>query len=110
MKAPLVGLSSTVHAITNVLRCRPVLATFQINLRCNSACGYCALPLNQGCYEMSREEIRRVFSNLYGEGIRYVLVQGGEPLLRQDLADILEDVGSILRHPITAWRTPVSLR
>jgi MoaA/NifB/PqqE/SkfB family radical SAM enzyme len=78
-----------------VLRGRPVLATFQINLRCNSACGYCNLPLNQGRFEMNRQEIQRVFSGLYGEGIRFVLVQGGEPLLRQDLPDILEDLSAI---------------
>jgi MoaA/NifB/PqqE/SkfB family radical SAM enzyme len=95
VNAPLAGLSSTAQAIANVLRGRPVLATFQICLRCNSVCGYCDLPLNQGRYEMSREEIQRVFSSLYGEGIRFVLVQGGEPLLRQDLADILEDLSAI---------------
>lgn len=95
MKAPLAGILSATRGITNVLRGRPVLATFQINLRCNSACGYCDLPLNQGRFEMSREEIQRVFSGLYGEGIRFVLVQGGEPLLRQDLPDILEDLSAI---------------
>jgi len=37
------------RATTNVLQGRPVLATFQINLRCKDR------------YEMSREEIRRTF-------------------------------------------------
>jgi hypothetical protein len=45
------------------LRGRPVLATFQVTLRCNSACGYCDLPLNQGRYELTREEIRRIFED-----------------------------------------------
>lgn len=79
----------------NLLRGRPILATFQVTLRCNSACGYCDLPLNRGRYELMREEIRRIFENLYAEGIRFVLVQGGEPLLRDDLADILEDLSSL---------------
>ena len=47
--APPIGLSSAGRATTNVLRGRPVLATFQINLRCKDR------------YEMSREEIRRTF-------------------------------------------------
>ena len=49
----------------NLVVRRPVLVTFQVNLRCNSACGYCDLPLNVGRYELSRDEIRRVFAGLY---------------------------------------------
>jgi len=82
----------------NVVAGRPVLATFQVNLRCNSACGYCGLPLNVGRYEMSRGEICRVFSGLHREGVRFVLVQGGEPLLRRDLPDILEDLSTLGFH------------
>jgi MoaA/NifB/PqqE/SkfB family radical SAM enzyme len=44
---------------------------------------------------MNRTEISRVFSHLYDEGLRVVLVQGGEPLLRKDLPDILDDLSSI---------------
>jgi len=36
----------------------------------------------QNRYEMTREEIRRVFAGLYRDGLRFVFVQGGEPLLR----------------------------
>ena len=92
-------LNRALKPIGNLLAGRPVLATFQINLRCNSACGYCDLPLNVGRYEMSREEIREVFSRLYRDGVRFVLVQGGEPLLRRDLPEILEDLSAIGLHP-----------
>lgn len=91
----IVNLKQPLTPFINLLRGRPILATFQVTLRCNSACGYCDLPLNQGRYELTREEIRRIFENLYAEGIRFVLVQGGEPLLRDDLADILEDLSSL---------------
>ncbi|WHZ22779.1 MAG: hypothetical protein OJF47_001891 [Nitrospira sp.] len=91
-------VTDLVTPIANLLRGRPVLATFQVNLRCNSACGYCDLPLNQGRYELSREEIRRIFGNLHAEGIRFVLLQGGEPLLRPDLVDVLEDLLSLGLH------------
>lgn len=89
------SLTKAITPIRNLLAGRPVLATFQVNLRCNSVCGYCDLPLNVGRYEMSREEIRRVFAGLYHDGVRFVLVQGGEPLLRKDLPDILEDLSSL---------------
>ena len=44
---------------------------------------------------MSRSEIFRVFSHLYDEGLRIVFIQGGEPLLRKDLPDIIDDLSSI---------------
>ena len=64
MAAPLALLNQALTPVINLMAGRPVLATFQVNLRCNSACGYCNLPLNVGRYEMTREEIQRVFSGL----------------------------------------------
>lgn len=93
--APYRALSRALKPFGNLVAGRPVLATFQVNLRCNSACGYCDLPLNVGRYEMSRKEIRGVFSGLYRDGVRFVLLQGGEPLLRRDLPEILEDLSTI---------------
>lgn len=84
--------------LTNLVLRRPLLAVFQVNLRCNSSCGYCNLPLNVGRYEMSRQEIRSVFTGLYGDGLRFVFVQGGEPLLRRELPDILQDLVEIGFH------------
>lgn len=98
MAAPLALLNQALTPVINLMAGRPVLATFQVNLRCNSACGYCDLPLNVGRYEMTREEIKRVFSGLYRDGVRFVLVQGGEPLLRRDLPEILEDLSAIGFH------------
>ena len=98
MAIPFINLNRALKPFRNLLAGRPVLATFQVNLRCNSACGYCNLPLNVGRYEMSREEIRGVFSGLYHDGVRFVLVQGGEPLLRRDLPEILEDLSAIGLH------------
>jgi MoaA/NifB/PqqE/SkfB family radical SAM enzyme len=84
--------------LRNLALRRPLLAVFQVNLRCNSSCGYCNLPLNVGRYEMSRNEIREVFANLYEDGLRVVFVQGGEPLLRRDLTAILQDLHDIGFH------------
>lgn len=89
------SLRTIARPLLNLVQGRPVLAVFEVCLRCNSACGYCNLPLNVGRYEMTREEIRRVFSDLYRDGLRFVFVQGGEPLLRRDLPDILDDLGEL---------------
>jgi hypothetical protein len=86
---------AVIGGVKNLLTRRPVLAVFQANLRCNSDCGYCNLPLNEGRYEMTRDEIRKVFRGLYLDGLRLVFVQGGEPLLRRDLPHILEDLVQI---------------
>lgn len=88
-------LRTAFRPLLNVIQGRPVLAVFEVCLRCNSACGYCNLPLNMGRYEMTREEIRRVFTSLYQDGVRFVFVQGGEPLLRRDLPEILEDMAEL---------------
>lgn len=79
----------------SLARGRPVMAVFEVCLRCNSRCGYCDLPLNQGRYELSRAEIREIFSGLYRDGLRYLFVQGGEPLVRRDILEVLEDLAGI---------------
>ncbi len=89
-------LSHLTHPIRNLAQGRPVLAIFEACLRCNSQCGYCDLPLNQGRDELSRQDIQKIFTKLYqDDGIRYLFIQGGEPLLRKDLLDILEDLAAI---------------
>lgn len=89
------GLRALYAPIRNLLQGRPLLAVFQVCLRCNSNCGYCSLPLNEGLYEMTRAEIRQVFTGLYRDGVRVVFLQGGEPLLRRDLPEIVEDLAGI---------------
>ena len=81
-----------IRPLLNLVLGRPLLAIFEVTLRCNSACGYCDLPLNQGRQELSREQIRTVFAGLYRDGLRFVLLQGGEPLVRRDLGEIIEDL------------------
>jgi MoaA/NifB/PqqE/SkfB family radical SAM enzyme len=98
MAVPFTILNRAIKPFRNLVVGWPVLATFQVNLRCNSACGYCDLPLNVGLYEMSREEIRGVFSGLFRDGVRFILAQGGEPLLRRDLPEIIEDLSAIGLH------------
>ncbi|MGF1537784.1 MAG: radical SAM protein [Elainellaceae cyanobacterium] len=89
------ALSTLVKPALNAIAGRPLIAVVEITLRCNSACRYCNLELNKGHYEMTREEIQRVFSHLYEEGLRFLLIQGGEPMLRRDLVDILTDLKAI---------------
>jgi len=91
----MIPFRGSLRPLKNLMTGRPVLAIFEICLRCNSSCGYCDLPLNIGRYEMTRQEIHQVFTRLYEDGLRYIFIQGGEPLLRRDLPEILEDLAGI---------------
>jgi hypothetical protein len=74
--APLALLNQALTPVINLMAGRPVLATFQVNLRCNSSCGYCDLPLNVGRYEMTKEApfVRRaLFEQLGGFPNRLIL-------------------------------------
>lgn len=84
--------------ITNLIKGRPILAIFEICLRCNSACGYCDLPLNEGREELTREQIKSLFTDLYSNGLRFLFIQGGEPTVRRDLIEILNDLHEIGFH------------
>lgn len=86
---------ASLKPLINLVRGYPLLAIFEVCLRCNSACKYCDLPLNQGRYELSRNEIKDIFTDLYADGIRFVFIQGGEPLVRRDLLEILKDLSDI---------------
>ncbi len=88
-------LKDKIKPFANLLNGHPLMAVFEINLTCNSQCSYCDLPLNQGKYELSRDEIKKIFSDLYKTGLRYILLQGGEPTLRKDLPEVLEDLHKI---------------
>ena len=89
----------SIKPLTNIIRGKPILAIFEVCLRCNSACRYCDLPLNQGRTELNREQIKSIFTDLFDNGVRYVFLQGGEPLLRKDLFDVVEDMQEIGLRP-----------
>lgn len=88
-------LENKARPLLNLIKGKPVMAVFEINLQCNSQCGYCDLPLNEGRYELSRSQIKSIFTKLYRDGLRYLFIQGGEPTLRKDLPDILYDLHEI---------------
>ncbi|MEM6558900.1 MAG: radical SAM protein [Myxococcota bacterium] len=89
------GRGNPLPVLRNLVTKRPVMAVFEVCLRCNSRCGYCDLPLNQGRYELSRDEIRTLFTALHRDGLRFVFVQGGEPLVRKDILEVLADLRDI---------------
>ena len=71
----------------------PINATFDVTHRCNNRCVhcYCSLPANDEkaiSEELSAKEIEKLFDELRDMGCLWLLITGGEPLLRPDFRDI----------------------
>ena len=71
----------------------PVSGTLELTFRCNYSCVhcYCNLPANDSAArkrEMTFAEIDRISTELVEMGTLFLLITGGEPLLRPDFRDI----------------------
>lgn len=64
----------------------PLTVTLQITRKCNLNCIYCSE--SEFIPDPSTEEIREMIKNL--QGVKRIIISGGEPTLRQDLFSILE--------------------
>jgi len=68
----------------------PIYVNLVINSRCNLDCKYCFGNYhNRMDREYTFEEITDIVDRLYKMGTRYILLQGGEPFIRKDFAQII---------------------
>jgi AdoMet-dependent heme synthase len=67
----------------------PLSAHIDITWRCNERCVHCYLD-HDGKGEMSTEEIKGVIRQLADCGTFFLVISGGEPLLRRDCFEFLE--------------------
>lgn len=69
----------------------PLYVGLFITPRCNLKCVYCFpdSPNRKDSNEFSRQEIVNIIDDLYAMGTRYIVLLGGEPLLREDVDDII---------------------
>jgi radical SAM protein with 4Fe4S-binding SPASM domain len=84
--------SSKVHSSTNRKRI-PLDASLDLTYRCNNKCVhcYCNLPEDDDAAkknELTTEEIKNLFDGLASLGTLWLLITGGEPLLREDFEEI----------------------
>ena len=71
----------------------PISGSIELTFRCNLRCVhcYCNLPLNDReaiDTELKTEEVYRIFDQIAETGCLWLLITGGEPLLRKDFLDI----------------------
>jgi len=80
---------------------RPLLnLRISITQRCNNRCAYChregeVQRANRSAELMSVEEIVRIAKIAVGLGIARIKLTGGEPLMREDLPEIIEGIAAI---------------
>ncbi len=66
-----------------------VILIWNLTNRCNLYCKHCYSSANQDrSEELSLEEIESVAQDLIREKVRFAILSGGEPLLREDIYDI----------------------
>jgi radical SAM protein with 4Fe4S-binding SPASM domain len=84
--------SSKIHTL--FLRKRiPLDVSLELTYRCNNRCVhcYCNLPSNNTKAleeELTTEEIKKILNELSSMGSLWLLITGGEPILRNDFAEI----------------------
>lgn len=72
---------------------RPLVANFYATYRCNDACEFCRMWQDeslQATAESPLEETKKALAEIRDMGVPYLDVTGGEPLLREDIAEILK--------------------
>ncbi|MEK6744931.1 MAG: radical SAM protein [Nitrospirota bacterium] len=92
--------------------CGPALGTLMVTYRCNYHCVMCDMPLMAGEYsrkglrEFSTERFRQIIGEFASLGVPGIGFTGGEPLLREDIYDLLaftRDRGMIAHLNTNGW-------
>ncbi len=70
----------------------PLLGSLELTFRCNLRCQHCYVPIEQRANrrgkELSLPETKRILDEITEAGCLWLLLTGGEPLLRPDFKDI----------------------
>ena len=68
----------------------PVITIFSITDRCNLNCTHCYIPKNNEKNELTYEEACKFIDQLHAANNLIVAFSGGEPLLREDIFDLMK--------------------
>lgn len=78
----------------------PIFVSLQITKMCNLRCSYCFADLDslRSIPDFTTAEWKEIIDELYKLGTRWIRIQGGEPLIRDDIGELIDyvkDVGMI---------------
>jgi MoaA/NifB/PqqE/SkfB family radical SAM enzyme len=88
-KLPLIELASRSTRFYPLVAFDPTVATLVVTENCNGRCLTCNYWRNQSTDELTLGEIDGVLAELKELGVRGISITGGEPLLREDLPEIV---------------------
>lgn len=91
----------------------PFYVNLVINSRCNLRCAYCfGRYSSRKTPDWDYQDLTKLIDQLHELGTRYILIQGGEPLLHQDLGKIIRyiDDKGIVVALVTNGQFPDRLR
>jgi len=71
----------------------PIAAAIKITQRCNLKCKHCTWQ-NKITQDLSFTEWKNVIDDLYQQGIRIIVIEGGEPTLHKNASQIVEYIKS----------------
>lgn len=110
------SLKKTLSVVSRVLASnRPYHVQWMITRKCNYRCAGCNVWCEQDAKELSTEEIKQGLDILRKLGVLEIVISGGNPLLRNDIDEIIEyasryfittvyDNGSMATEKIDALR------
>lgn len=78
-----------VKVARNVIFGRPIMAVYDVTKICNQKCPMCNIRKSE-TDDMDLIEIRKKAKKMKEMGIGYVYLQGGEPLIRKDIIEIVD--------------------
>lgn len=87
----ILGLVKDIALIKIFKRKVPIRVKHDITYRCNLLCPFCMFKkdLNKPGDEMNTAQIKKMMGEFKEMGTRFWLISGGEPLLREDLAELI---------------------
>lgn len=80
----------------NLIQPAPIEASIKITERCNSRCLTCNVWREKPQNELTTAELESVFYQLKENGIKMVGFTGGEPLLRNDIEELIRSAKKIV--------------
>jgi len=78
-----------IRTVLNVLFKRPILAVYDVTKLCNQCCLMCNIWKTKS-EDMSLEQLENEVKKLHRFGVGYVFIQGGEPLIRKDIIEVID--------------------
>ena len=90
------SLISMASSIKNIVLKRPLLIIFDSTRLCNQRCPMCNIH-KEHSEHLSLAELENIAASLHKFGAGYVFIQGGEPLIRKDIIQIVD---IFIRHSI----------